>query len=45
MVKVLMRSIVHDPRKHAEIFQALAAMVQGLGEPLKEDETIREHMK
>ncbi len=51
MVKVLMRSIVHDSRKHAEMFQALAAMVQGLSESLKEeeykllDEAIRKHVE
>ena len=41
MVKVLMRSISCNSRKHAELFKALVEMINGLSKPLTDEEYIR----
>ncbi|MCS7364170.1 MAG: ferritin-like domain-containing protein [archaeon GB-1867-035] len=51
MIKVLMRSIAHDSRKHAEIFEALVELIRGESAPLTEEEyeklegTIKKHIE
>lgn len=51
MIKVLMHSIAHDSRKHAEIFEALVELIRGESAPLTEEEyekledTIKRHIE